>query len=41
MLITHDHAIAESFARRIQMRDGEIVGDDRQATDRPGPDIRG
>jgi putative ABC transport system ATP-binding protein len=39
VLITHDHAIAEGFARRIQMRDGEIVGDDRQAPNRPGPDI--
>jgi putative ABC transport system ATP-binding protein len=30
VLITHDHGIAASFPRRIQMRDGEIVGDDRQ-----------
>jgi putative ABC transport system ATP-binding protein len=29
VLITHDHNIAASFDRRIQMRDGEIVGDDR------------
>ena len=29
VLITHDAAIAASFGRRIQMRDGEIVGDDR------------
>jgi putative ABC transport system ATP-binding protein len=29
-LITHDEHIAESFPRRLQMRDGEIVGDDRQ-----------
>ncbi len=29
-LITHDHQIAEGFPRRIQMRDGEIVGDERQ-----------
>jgi putative ABC transport system ATP-binding protein len=28
VLITHDHSIAASFPRRIQMRDGEIVGDD-------------
>ncbi len=28
-LITHDEAIAETFPRRIQMRDGEIVGDER------------
>ena len=28
VLITHDHNIAASFPRRIQMRDGEIVGDD-------------
>jgi putative ABC transport system ATP-binding protein len=28
VLITHDHDIAASFPRRIQMRDGEIVGDD-------------
>ncbi len=30
VLITHDHSIAASFPRRIQMRDGEIVGDDRE-----------
>jgi putative ABC transport system ATP-binding protein len=30
VLITHDQSIAESFPRRIQMRDGEIVGDERQ-----------
>jgi putative ABC transport system ATP-binding protein len=30
VLITHDHGIAEGFPRRIQMRDGEIVGDDRR-----------
>jgi putative ABC transport system ATP-binding protein len=29
-LITHDENIAETFPRRIQMRDGEIVGDDRR-----------
>ena len=29
VLITHDEHIADSFPRRIQMRDGEIVGDDR------------
>jgi putative ABC transport system ATP-binding protein len=29
-LITHDEHIAETFPRRIQMRDGEIVGDERQ-----------
>jgi putative ABC transport system ATP-binding protein len=29
-LITHDDHIAETFPRRIQMRDGEIVGDDRR-----------
>jgi putative ABC transport system ATP-binding protein len=29
-LITHDEHIAEGFPRRIQMRDGEIVGDERQ-----------
>jgi putative ABC transport system ATP-binding protein len=29
VLITHDEHIAETFPRRIQMRDGEIVGDDR------------
>jgi len=28
-LITHDEHIAETFPRRIQMRDGEIVGDER------------
>jgi putative ABC transport system ATP-binding protein len=30
VLITHDEQIAASFPRRIQMRDGEIVGDARQ-----------
>ncbi|HWF52125.1 MAG TPA: ABC transporter ATP-binding protein [Solirubrobacteraceae bacterium] len=29
-LITHDEHVAETFSRRLQMRDGEIVGDDRQ-----------
>jgi putative ABC transport system ATP-binding protein len=29
VLITHDDKIAASFPRRVQMRDGEIVGDDR------------
>jgi putative ABC transport system ATP-binding protein len=29
-LITHDAHIAATFPRRLQMRDGEIVGDDRQ-----------
>ncbi|MFL5829227.1 MAG: ABC transporter ATP-binding protein [Solirubrobacteraceae bacterium] len=29
-LITHDEQIARTFPRRIQMRDGEIVGDERQ-----------
>jgi putative ABC transport system ATP-binding protein len=29
VLITHDHGIAATFQRRIQMRDGEIVADDR------------
>jgi putative ABC transport system ATP-binding protein len=28
VLITHDEHIAETFPRRIQMRDGEIVGDE-------------
>jgi putative ABC transport system ATP-binding protein len=30
VLITHDPRIAATFPRRLQMRDGEIVGDDRQ-----------
>jgi putative ABC transport system ATP-binding protein len=30
VLITHDEKVAGTFPRRIQMRDGEIVGDDRQ-----------
>ena len=30
VLITHDEHIAASFPRRIQMRDGEIVGDERR-----------
>jgi putative ABC transport system ATP-binding protein len=29
VLITHDERIAAGFGRRVQMRDGEIVGDDR------------
>ncbi len=29
VLITHDDRIAQTFPRRIQMRDGDIVGDDR------------
>ncbi len=29
VLITHDEHIAAGFPRRIQMRDGEIVGDER------------
>ena len=29
-LITHDEQIAASFPRRILMRDGEIVGDERR-----------
>jgi putative ABC transport system ATP-binding protein len=29
-LITHEETIAAGFARRIQMRDGEIVSDERQ-----------
>jgi putative ABC transport system ATP-binding protein len=41
VLITHDHGIAEGFSRRIQMRDGEIVGDDRRAPDGPLPDTTG
>ncbi len=30
VLITHDESIAATFPRRIQMRDGEIVTDERQ-----------
>jgi putative ABC transport system ATP-binding protein len=30
VLITHDSGIAATFGRRIQMRDGEIVSDERQ-----------
>jgi putative ABC transport system ATP-binding protein len=30
VLITHDEHIAGGFGRRIQMRDGEIVGDERR-----------
>jgi putative ABC transport system ATP-binding protein len=29
VLITHDQGIADGFSRRIQMRDGEMVGDER------------
>jgi putative ABC transport system ATP-binding protein len=29
-LITHDEHIADGFPRRLQMRDGEIVGDERR-----------
>ena len=31
MLITHDPAVADTFPRRLQMRDGEIVGDEAEA----------
>jgi putative ABC transport system ATP-binding protein len=27
VLITHDNEVADSFPRRVQMRDGEIIGD--------------
>jgi putative ABC transport system ATP-binding protein len=30
VLITHDERIADGFGRQIQMRDGEIVGDERR-----------
>jgi putative ABC transport system ATP-binding protein len=30
VLITHDDRIAAGFGRRVQMRDGEVVGDDRE-----------
>jgi putative ABC transport system ATP-binding protein len=30
VLITHDERIASGFGRRVQMRDGAIVGDDRK-----------
>jgi putative ABC transport system ATP-binding protein len=30
VLITHDEKIAATFPRRIQMRDGEILGDERR-----------
>jgi putative ABC transport system ATP-binding protein len=30
VLITHDASIAASFPRQLQMRDGEIVGDERR-----------
>jgi putative ABC transport system ATP-binding protein len=29
-LITHDENIASTFPRRVQMRDGEVVGDERR-----------
>jgi putative ABC transport system ATP-binding protein len=29
VLITHDRQIAAGFPRRLAMRDGEIVGDER------------
>jgi putative ABC transport system ATP-binding protein len=29
VLITHDQNVAATFGRRIQMRDGEIIGDER------------
>jgi putative ABC transport system ATP-binding protein len=28
VLITHDQNVAETFPRRVSMRDGEIVGDE-------------
>ncbi len=30
VLITHEHEVAQTFSRRIQMRDGGIVGDERE-----------
>ena len=30
VLITHDEKIAGTFPRRLQMRDGEIVGDEQR-----------
>jgi putative ABC transport system ATP-binding protein len=30
VLITHDENVARTFPRRLQMRDGQIVGDERQ-----------
>jgi putative ABC transport system ATP-binding protein len=30
VLITHDQQIADGFSRRIQMRDGEMIGDERR-----------
>jgi putative ABC transport system ATP-binding protein len=30
VLITHEEHIAGTFPRRIQMRDGEVVGDERR-----------
>ena len=30
VLITHDEQIASGFPRRLQMRDGEVIADDRQ-----------
>ena len=30
VLITHDANIAAEFSRRVDMRDGEIVADERQ-----------
>ena len=44
MLITHDEHIADGFPRRIQMHDGEIVGDERAmstAARRPRPTRHG
>ena len=42
VLITHDVYIADGFPRRILMRDGEIVGDERRTVARRGsPPIPG
>jgi putative ABC transport system ATP-binding protein len=42
VLITHDEHVADSFSRRIQMRDGEIVGDERRTVGGPSaPPISG
>jgi putative ABC transport system ATP-binding protein len=42
VLITHDEHIADGFPRRILMRDGEIVGDERRTVARRGsPPIPG
>ena len=39
VLITHDENIAAGFPRRLHMRDGEIVEDERMTSEAPAPSL--